>query len=144
MNQRMNQSVVLKRRPSGEPTPADFELVEAPAPTPGDGEILCRTRLVSPFARIPICGIISQYNATEMPPGPNWAPVLVNRLLVQGFIISDHVNRIGDFIVEVGGWVREGKIRYREEIVEGLVRAPEAFIGLLRGSNTGKMLVKVA
>ncbi|MGH7354014.1 MAG: NADP-dependent oxidoreductase [Candidatus Rokuibacteriota bacterium] len=100
-------------------------------------------RLVNPFARIPICGMISQYNATEMPPGPNWAPILVNRLLVQGFIISDHVSRMGDFVADVGGWVREGKIRYREEIAEGLARAPEAFIGLLRGRNTGKMLVKV-
>ena len=68
-------------------------------------------RLVNPFARIPICGAISQYNATEMPPGPNWAAILVNRLLVQGFIISDHAARMGDFLAEVGGWVREGKIR---------------------------------
>ena len=100
-------------------------------------------RLVNPFARIPICGAISQYNATEMPPGPNWAAILVNRLLVQGFIISDHAARMGDFLAEVGGWVREGKIRYREDVVEGLAKAPEAFIGLLRGRNTGKMLVKV-
>jgi len=109
------------------------------------GDVLTTAlRLVNPFARIPICGIISQYNATEMPPGPNWAPILVNRLLVQGFIISDHVSRMGDFVTEVGGWLREGKIRYREDVVEGLAKAPEAFIGLLRGRNTGKMLVKLA
>jgi len=100
-------------------------------------------RLVNPFARIPLCGLISQYNATEMPPGPNWAPVLVNRLTVRGFIVSDHADRLPAFLADASGWVREGRLKYREDIVEGLDQAPRAFIGLLSGKNLGKMLVKV-
>jgi NADPH-dependent curcumin reductase len=100
-------------------------------------------RLINPFARIPLCGIISQYNATELPAGPNLAPVLVNRVTIRGFIVSDHVDRMPQFLADCGRWVREGRLKYREDIVEGLDRAPEAFIGLLRGRNLGKMLVKV-
>ena len=98
---------------------------------------------VNPFARIPLCGIISQYNATEMPPGPNLAPVLVNRVTIRGFIVSDHADRMPQFLADCSRWLREGKLKYREDIVEGLEKAPEAFIGLLRGRNLGKMLVKV-
>jgi NADPH-dependent curcumin reductase CurA len=100
-------------------------------------------RHVNPFARIPLCGLVSQYNATELPPGPNLGPVLVNRVTIRGFIVSDHVDRLPAFLADVGRWVREGRLKYREDVVEGLDRAPEAFIGLLRGKNTGKMLVKV-
>ena len=100
-------------------------------------------RLVNPFARIPLCGIISQYNATELPPGPNLGPVLVNRVTIRGFIVSDHVDRMPQFLAECGRWLREGRLKYREDVVDGLDRAPEAFIGLLRGRNLGKMLVKV-
>ena len=95
-------------------------------------------------ARIPLCGIISQYNATELPPGPNLAPVLVNRALVQGFIISDHVDRTPEFLRDCGEWVRTGRLKYREDMVDGLERAPEAFIGLLRGKNLGKLIVRVS
>jgi NADPH-dependent curcumin reductase CurA len=109
------------------------------------GEVLQTVlRLVNPFARIPLCGIISQYNATELPPGPNMAPFLVNRLTLRGFIVSDHVDRLGDFLRDGTTWVREGRLKYREEIAEGLENAPRAFIGLLRGQNLGKQLVKVA
>ena len=109
------------------------------------GEVLKTVlRLVNPFARIPLCGIISQYNATELPPGPNMGPVLVNRVTIRGFIVSDHVDRLPAFLADCAGWVREGRLKYREDIVEGLQRAPEAFIGLLRGKNLGKMLVKVS
>src|SRR6059036_3510438 len=100
-------------------------------------------RVVNPFARIPLCGIISQYNATELPPGPNLAPVLVNRVTIRGFIVSDHADRMPQFLADCSRWLREGKLKYREDIVEGLENAPEAFIGLLRGRNLGKMLVKV-
>jgi len=100
-------------------------------------------RLVNPFARVPLCGIISQYNATEMPPGPNLGAVLVNRVTVRGFIVSDHVDRRPAFLADCGGWVRGGRLKYREDVVEGLDQAPRAFIGLLRGENLGKMLVKV-
>jgi NADPH-dependent curcumin reductase CurA len=100
--------------------------------------------VVNRGARIPLCGLISQYNATQPPPGPNLGPVLVNRVLVQGFIVSDHLDRLGDFLRDVGAWLREGRLKYREDVVEGLERAPEALIGLLRGRNLGKMLVRVS
>ena len=100
-------------------------------------------RVVNPFARIPLCGIISQYNATELPPGPNLGPVLVNRVTIRGFIVSDHVDRMPQFLADCSRWLREGRLKYREDVVEGLDRAPEAFIGLLRGRNLGKLLVKV-
>ncbi len=101
-------------------------------------------RQINRGARIPLCGIISQYNATELPPGPNLAPVLVNRALIQGFIISDHVERMPEFLRDCGEWVRTGRLKYREDIVDGLEHAPDAFIGLLRGKNLGKLIVRVA
>ena len=100
-------------------------------------------KLVNPFARIPLCGLVSQYNATEMPAGPNWGVLLVNRVLVKGFIVSDHLDRLPAFLSDVSGWVREGRIKYREDIVQGLESAPQAFIGLLQGKNFGKLIVKV-
>jgi NADPH-dependent curcumin reductase CurA len=100
-------------------------------------------KLVNPFARIPLCGLVSQYNATELPAGPNWAPILMNRLTVRGFIVSDHANRLPAFLADCGRWVGEGRLKYREDIVEGLDNAPRAFIGLLRGENLGKLIVRV-
>jgi NADPH-dependent curcumin reductase CurA len=94
------------------------------------------------FGRVAMCGAISLYNATEPPPGPRSIPQVVRkRLTLRGFIITDHMQLMGDFARDVGGWLREGKIDYRETVVEGIERAPEAFIGLLRGENLGKMLV---
>jgi NADPH-dependent curcumin reductase CurA len=108
------------------------------------GQVLTTVlRLVNPFARIPLCGLVSQYNATELPPGPNLGPVLVNRVTIRGFIVSDHVDRMPSFLADMAGWLRAGQVKYREDIVEGLEQAPRAFIGLLRGENLGKMLVKV-
>jgi NADPH-dependent curcumin reductase CurA len=100
-------------------------------------------RLINQNARIPLCGLISQYNATEPPPGPNLAPILINRALVKGFIVSDHVDRLPAFLADCGRWVGDGRLRYREDVVEGLEHAPRAFIGLLEGKNFGKLLVKV-
>jgi NADPH-dependent curcumin reductase len=100
-------------------------------------------RLVNPFARIPLCGLVAQDNATEMPPGPNMGAVLINRVTIRGFIVSDHVERLSAFLADTAGWLREGRIKYREDVVEGLEQAPRAFIGLLRGENLGKMLVRV-
>lgn len=100
--------------------------------------------LVNPFARIPLCGLISQYNVTDPAPGPNIRPLLFNRVLLKGFIISDHLDRMADFLADCTRWVQEGRLKYREDIVEGLERAPAAFIGLLEGKNFGKMLVRVS
>jgi len=101
-------------------------------------------QLINTNARIPLCGLISEYNAVEPPSGPNWRPLLINRALIKGFIVSDHVNRMGDFLADCSRWVREGKLKYREDVVVGLENAPEAFIGLLQGKNFGKLLVRVS
>ena len=100
--------------------------------------------LLNNFARVPICGLIAQYNETRPAPGPGLRSVLSKRLTVRGFIVLDHEERSAEFAREVGGWVREGRVKYREDIVEGLENAPEAFLGLLQGRNFGKLIVRVA
>jgi NADPH-dependent curcumin reductase CurA len=99
--------------------------------------------LLNDFARIPVCGLIAQYNDTTPRPGPNFNSVLRKRLLVRGFIVWDFAEKEGDFRRDVAQWLREGKIKYREDVVEGLENAPEAFLGLLQGKNFGKLLVKL-
>jgi NADPH-dependent curcumin reductase CurA len=95
--------------------------------------------------RVAMCGAISQYNATEPVPGPrNLGNAVGKRLTLRGFIVSDHGDRMRAFAEEVGGLLRDGRIKHRETVVDGLEHAPEAFIGLLRGENTGKMLVRLA
>ncbi|MSO96088.1 MAG: NADP-dependent oxidoreductase [Thermoleophilia bacterium] len=94
--------------------------------------------------RVVACGAISQYNATEWPAGPgNLFLVVTKRLRMEGFIVSDHGGRLPAFLAEVGPWVRDGAVRYRETVVEGIEHAPAALIGLLAGENIGKMLVRV-
>jgi hypothetical protein len=105
--------------------------------------------LLNDFARIPVCGLIANYNMTELPAGPDRTPqlfraVLTKRLTIRGFIVWDFGAQAREFATEVGGWLREGKIRYREDVVEGLENAPQAFMGLLKGKNFGKLLVRVA
>jgi NADPH-dependent curcumin reductase CurA len=97
-------------------------------------------------ARFAMCGAISAYNATEPQPGPRNMFLLVGkRLRLRGFIVGDHADRQPAFVEEVGGWLRDGKIVARETVVEGGVEAaPQAFIDLLRGANTGKMVVQIA
>jgi NADPH-dependent curcumin reductase CurA len=104
--------------------------------------------LLNTFARIPVCGLIAQYNATELPPGPNRVPqlfraVLTKRLTIRGFIVTDFAAKYADFLRDVSTWMKEGRIKYREDVVEGLENAPEAFMGLLKGKNFGKLLVRV-
>lgn len=94
--------------------------------------------------RVAACGAISAYNATEPPPGPrNLGQVVQKRLTIRGFLVIDHTSRYPDFLRDVGGWVRDGSLTYRETIVDGVDAAADAFLGLLRGANTGKMLVRV-
>jgi NADPH-dependent curcumin reductase len=95
-------------------------------------------------ARIPLCGMISEYNATADPGGPNLRALLVHRAMIKGFIVSDHHDRFAAFLREVTPLVRDGRIRYREDIVDGLEAAPGALLGLFAGKNFGKMLVRVA
>ena len=105
--------------------------------------------LLNPNARVPVCGLISQYNATDLPDGPdrmNWlmGQVLRKKIKVQGFIIFDDFGHLyPDFAKEMSAWVESGKIKYREEILDGLENAPDAFIGLLKGENFGKRVIRV-
>ena len=105
--------------------------------------------LLNSFARIPVCGLIAHYNDTAAPAGPDRVPtlmraILTKRLTLRGFIVSDFATQAADFARDVGGWLREGRIRYREDVVDGLENAPAAFIGLLKGRNFGKLLIRVA
>jgi NADPH-dependent curcumin reductase CurA len=101
-------------------------------------------RLINVGARIPLIGLISQYNATTLVPGPNLVAVLIKRAMIQGMIVGDHAGRTDAFLRDVSAWLEEGKIKYRETIVPGLENAPRAFIGLFHGENIGKLLVQVA
>ncbi len=97
-----------------------------------------------PFGRVAACGMISRYNDGTPVPGPsNMTLVVGKRLRIQGFIVSDHRDRFAEIAGEIGGWLREGKVRDRETVIEGIENAPAAFMGLFAGDNIGKMLVKV-
>lgn len=101
------------------------------------------------FARIPVCGLVSGYNATEAPPGPDKLPAFLSRILVlsltiRGFIQSEFVaGHHDDFLRDMAAWIAEGSVRYVEDVVDGLEQTPEAFRGLLKGRNRGKLLVRV-
>lgn len=97
-----------------------------------------------PNARFALCGAISQYNALEAPPGPsNLFLVIGKRLRLQGFIVSDHMAETPAFLRDLSGWVREGRLKWRETVDEGIESAPGAFSKLFTGENIGKMLVKL-
>jgi NADPH-dependent curcumin reductase CurA len=100
--------------------------------------------MLNNHGRVAMSGAIAHYNATEPPVGPsNIGLVITKRLTLRGYIVSDHGHRLPDMIADVSGWLRDGKLTYAETIVDGLDHAPEAFIDLLRGANTGKMLVRL-
>jgi NADPH-dependent curcumin reductase len=104
--------------------------------------------LLNDFARVPVCGLIAHYNDVAPPAGPDMTPmlmraVLTKRLTIRGFIVRDFIAHAAEFERDVSQWVREGKIKYREDVVEGIEKAPQAFIGLLQGKNFGKLLVRV-
>ena len=108
------------------------------------GEILdAALRRMNAFSRIAVCGLISQYNATEPYGVKNFQSILTNRIKVQGFIVSDRMELWARALPELIGWVASGKIKYRETVAQGLENAPKAFIGLLKGENLGKQLVKL-
>ena len=96
------------------------------------------------YGRIVLCGMISQYNATRPAPGPNNLMLaVIKRLTLRGFIVTDHSERMPDFFAEMGKWIAEGKIKWKETIIEGIENSPKAFIGLFTGENFGKMLVRI-
>ncbi len=94
-------------------------------------------------ARIPLCGQISLYNATDVPMGPRLQPVLLTRsALMQGFIISNYADRFQEGIGQLAAWMKEGRIKYAETIIDGFENLPRAFLGLFSGENLGKLLVR--
>ncbi len=108
--------------------------------------------LMNTHGRIPVCGMIAWYNAGGLGADAGgqsltapklWRTILVNFLSVNGFIISNHWNRFPDFVNEVAPMLKDGRVKYKEDITEGLENAPEAFMGLLTGANHGKAIVKV-
>ena len=105
--------------------------------------------LLNRGARIPLCGLISWYNLAKLPDGVDRTPqllfaVLQKRLKIQGFIIFDHYDRLPAFRKDMSGWLREGRMKYREQVIEGLENAPRGLMGLLQGENFGKLVVRVA
>ena len=105
--------------------------------------------LFNDFARIPVCGLISFYNLTSLKlDGPDRLPLLFRQLLTKrmmykGFIVFDHYDQRQESIEEMSKWIKEGKLKYKEDFIDGLEKAPEAFIGLLNGKNFGKLIVKI-
>jgi len=105
--------------------------------------------LLNVGARLPLCGLVAWYNLEKLPEGVDRTPQLLmtalrQRVKIQGFIIFDHYDRAPAFYKDMSGWVKDGRVKYREEILEGLERAPVGLLGLLRGENFGKLLVRVS
>ena len=109
------------------------------------GEILEHSLLqMNKFARLVLCGLISNYNVTQAPEGvKNFAQILMQRIKVQGFIASDYIERWPEAIAELATWVQQGKIKYKEDIVMGLSQIPSAVNKLFDGTNSGKLMAKV-
>ena len=106
-------------------------------------------RLLNPFARVPVCGVIAHYNDTALPEGPDWTSLilrsaLVKRLTIRGFLVFDYADQEAEAIEQLSQWISQGRLKYREDFVSGLEAAPQAFIGLLKGENFGKLVVKVS
>ncbi|MEZ5521144.1 MAG: NADP-dependent oxidoreductase [Dokdonella sp.] len=96
-------------------------------------------------ARIVICGAISQYNNTEPVKGPsNYLSLLVNRASMKGMVVFDFAARYGEAVKEMAGWMKQGKLKSREDIAEGIENFPETLLKLFKGENTGKLVLKVA
>ena len=93
------------------------------------------------FGRIAFCGMVADYNTRPLPPGPNLASVVRKRLRLQGFIVSDHPRAWAAWRERGAAWIRAGKLHWKEDVVQGLENAPEAFVGLLEGRNFGKLVV---
>ena len=105
--------------------------------------------LLNDFARIPVCGLIAHYNATELPDGPDRVPkllrnILIKRLTFRGFIVWDFASQLREFLSEMTEWLRTGQVKYKEDITDGLENAPRELIGLLRGENFGKKVIRVS
>jgi NADPH-dependent curcumin reductase CurA len=101
--------------------------------------------LLNTHARVSVCGQISQYNVEKPETGPRWLwALIVKQARVEGFLVFQFFDRFGPAVAEMARWIKEGKLKYKEDLVEGFDRLPQAFIGMLQGNNTGKRLVKVS
>ena len=97
------------------------------------------------FGRIALCGMIANYNVQEPQPGPrNMMLIVGRRLMLRGFIVTDHPDACNEYVAKATTWVQEGKLKYRETVAEGLKNAPQAFIDMLKGGNIGKQIVQLA
>jgi NADPH-dependent curcumin reductase CurA len=101
-------------------------------------------RRLNPFGRMVMCGMVAEYNDPEPRPGPNLMRVVRNRLRIQGLIVSDKPERFGEWRRLATPWVKEGSLKYREDVIDGFENAPQALIDILAGRNFGKLLVRVA
>ncbi|MFT5721190.1 MAG: NADPH-dependent curcumin reductase CurA [Motiliproteus sp.] len=100
--------------------------------------------LMNANGRIAVCGMIDQYNATAALPGPaNLSQIVIKKLKLQGFIVFDHWDGYPAFVEQMAAWIKQGKVSWKETVFDGIEQAPDAFIGLFEGKNTGKMLVKL-
>ncbi|MCZ6764368.1 MAG: NADP-dependent oxidoreductase [Alphaproteobacteria bacterium] len=99
---------------------------------------------INPHARIAVCGMISQYNADQPDPIFNLGRIVRNRVKMQGFVVGEHLKKLPDFSQRMSAWLADGRIRYREDIVDGIENTPKAFVGMFKGENIGKRLVRVA
>ena len=97
------------------------------------------------YGRVALCGMIAHYNDEEPQPGPRGMMLIVGRrLTIRGFIVTDHPDICEEYIAKAVGWIKEGKLKYRETVAEGIENAPGAFIDMLKGKNTGKQIVQLA
>ena len=111
----------------------------------GGDHLQAALNCMKPNGRIPLCGAIAQYNATAPVPGPNNLTIAIGMgLTLRGFIVSNFEHLRADFVRDMTAWVTSGRLQYRETVFEGLEKAPEAFIGLFTGANTGKMVVNLS
>jgi NADPH-dependent curcumin reductase CurA len=105
--------------------------------------------LLNNFARIPVCGLIAHYNEVGQAPGPDRLPllmqhILIRRLIFRGFIVGDFASQLPEFLADMSGWLGAGQIKYKEDITAGLENAPRELLGLLRGENFGKKIIRVS
>ena len=98
---------------------------------------------LNPFARVVMCGMVSQYNATDLPPGPNLGFVVRKRVRIEGLIVTDKPARFAEWRALAAPWVADGRLKFREDVVDGLENAPDALAGILIGRNFGKLVVRV-
>ena len=111
----------------------------------GGDHLQAAIELAKPFARMAICGMISQYNNTDAAPGPNNVIQIVGKQLqIRGFIVSTHADMQPAFLKDMATWIASGQMKFEETVMDGITQAPNAFMGLFSGANRGKMLVKLS